>query len=162
MRKGMFFTVLLIATGLFTACNAQKVTPTKTTQKAFTKAYPQVKNPTWEKENGNFEGNWDVSGKDHSALFTPQGKFVGSETEIEPSKLPLRAQKYIAKIGDEIDEASLNKDAQGTTTYEADVEGSTYLFDSKGKFIKKSTSEEVEQGEKGEKNEAYEEGEEND
>src|SRR5690625_4773660 len=113
MRKAMFFTILLVSAGLFTSCKAQNVKVTKAAKKAFAKTYPQVSNPTWEAENGNFEGNWEVNGTDHSALFTPQGEFVGSETDMDPNQLPSAVHSYLDKIGtDEIEEASLNKDAE--------------------------------------------------
>lgn len=137
----------------FQSCRGQEVNVPTKVKTAIKKAYPQVKHFTWEKENGNFEGNWKVSGKDHSALFTPNGKFVGSETEINPSKLPAAAKEYAAKLNQgKIQEASLNKDARGKITYEADIEDGTLLFDASGQFLKKEMSEE-----NGEKAESHEE-----
>ncbi|AYD47057.1 hypothetical protein [Arachidicoccus soli] len=106
-------------------------------KEAFMKAYPQVHNPKWETENGNFEGNWKEGGYDHSAMFSPSGKFVGSETDISPEKLPQMAKNYMTKnVHAKVKEASLNKDANGTTTFEADVKGKAYIFDKNGQFLK--------------------------
>lgn len=145
MKKGKMFIVALfgIATLGFQSCKGQEINVPANVKTAIKKAYPQVRQFTWEKENGNFEGNWKVKGKDHSALFTPQAKFVGSETEINPSKLPAAAKGYVAKLDEgKIKEASLNKDANGTITYEADIEDGTLLFDASGHFVKKEMSEE--------------------
>src|SRR5699024_6187572 len=129
---------------IFQSCQGQKMNVPAKVKTAIHKTYPQIEHFTWEKENGNFEGNWKVKGKDHSALFTPNGKFVGSETEIKPSKLPATAKEYAAKLDEgKIKEASLNKDANGKITYEADIEDGTLLFDASGQFLKKEMSEEA-------------------
>lgn len=101
------------------------------------KMYPQVKNPKWEREGGNFEGNWKAHGMDHSADFTPQGAFAGSETDIPVAKLPAKVKAYVAHhYHARITEASVNKDAQGNLQYEADLKGKSVLFDSNGNFLK--------------------------
>lgn len=158
MKTNKLFIAALfgIATLGFQSCMGQKVNVPANVKTAIHKTYPQVKHFTWEKENGNFEGNWKVKGKDHSALFTPDGHFVGSETEINPSKLPATAKEYVEKLGEsKIKEASLNKDANGTITYEADIEDGTLLFDASGHFAKKEMSEE--NNEKGESHEEQDE-----
>lgn len=117
------------------AC-AQVPVPQKA-KEAFRKAYPQVIHPKWETEKGDFEGNWKQDGYDHSAMFSPSGKFVGSETDINPKDLPQMAKDYLAKnVPINIKEASLNKDAKGTTTFEADAKGKAYIFNENGKFLK--------------------------
>lgn len=144
MKKSKLFIAALfgIATLSIQSCQGQKVNVPENVKTAIKNAYPQVKHFTWEKENGNFEGNWKIKGKDHSALFTPNGEFVGSETEINPSKLPAAAKEYVAKLNEgKIKEASLNKDATGTITYEADIEDGTLLFDASGQFLKKEMGE---------------------
>ncbi len=158
MKKSKLFIAALfgIAALGFQSCKGQEINVPAKVKTAIHKTYPQVKHFTWEKENGNFEGNWKVSGKDHSALFTPSGQFVGSETEIKPSKLPAAAKEYAAKLDEgKIKEASLNKDANGKITYEADIEDGTLLFDASGQFLKKEMSEE--NNEKAESHEEHEE-----
>ncbi len=137
MKK--LFLMVAVAGFAFQA-NAQKISSSKVpaaAREAFAKANPAVQHPVWEKENGNFEGNWKEGGMDHSAMFTPEGQFAGSETDISPMKLPRAAREYVTKnLHAAIKEASINKDAQGTITYEADLKGKAYIFDEKGDFIK--------------------------
>ena len=65
------------------------------------------------------------------------GKFAGSETDINPVRLPEAAREYVTEnLHAAIKEASLNKDAEGTITFEADLKGKAYIFDEKGNFIK--------------------------
>jgi filamentous hemagglutinin family protein len=99
MKKSNLLAAALvgIATLSFQSCKGQTVNVPEAAKTAIQKAYPQVKHFTWEKENGNYEGNWNVNGKDHLALFTPNGQFVGSETEINLLELPAAAREYIAK-----------------------------------------------------------------
>lgn len=155
MKNGKLFTAALVGIVIlsFQSCKGQEVNVPQAAKAAIEKANPQVQRFTWEKENGNYEGNWTINGKDHSALFTPDGQFVGSETEISASELPAAAREYIAKSKKgKIKEASLNKDATGKITYEADIKGEeTLLFDASGNFIKKEISEEG--NEKAESNE---------
>ncbi|MGF7230524.1 hypothetical protein [Arachidicoccus sp.] len=106
-------------------------------KEAFMKAYPHVAHPKWETEKGNFEGNWKQNGYDHSAMFSPTGKFVGSETDINPKGLPAMAKDYMTKnVHANVKEVSLNKDAKGSITFEADVKGKAYIFDKGGNFLK--------------------------
>lgn len=137
MKKLLF--VVVIA-GLSFHANAQKISISKVPDEvkiAFAKTYPNVKQAVWEKENGNFEGNWKVERYGHSAMFTLNGKFAGSETDIDPAKLPMAAREYVKKHAhSKIKEASLNEDAKGNKTYEADVKGKANIFDLKGHFIK--------------------------
>lgn len=127
--------IVAIISASFGAC-AQVHVPQKA-KEAFTKAYPQVKNPTWESEDGNYEGNWKQGGYDHSVLFSSAGKFKGSETDISPNDLPANAKAYLSKqLHAKAKEVSRNMDAKMITTYEADVKGKAYLFDAKGNFLR--------------------------
>jgi hypothetical protein len=134
--------LLLLAaiTGVTLQVHAQKVSSSKVPEaakSAFMEAHPTVSHIVWETENGNFEGNWKAGGFDHSAMYTPQGKFAGSETDINPDKLPATARQYVkTHLHTRIKEASLDVDASGNKTYEADVKGKAYIFDTRGNFKK--------------------------
>lgn len=133
--------VLLAAAAAFAfAANAQSISSSKVPEAAkmaFMKDHPTVRHISWETENGNFEGNWRANGFDHSAMYTPEGKFAGSETDINPGKLPLKVREYVIRhYHVRVKEASLNEDANHVKSYEADANGKAYLFDMQGNFLK--------------------------
>lgn len=133
--------LLLAAAAAFTfQANAQKISSAsvpEASKKAFAKDHPAVKDISWEKENGNYEGNWKAGGFDHSAMYTSNGKFAGSETDISPTSLPLSIRDYMFKhYHTRVKEASLDEDANRVKTYEADARGKAYIFDMQGKFLK--------------------------
>jgi hypothetical protein len=106
---------------------------------ALSQKYPGATNVAWEKEKGNFEANWGGRSKeDNSVLFTPDGKFVEMVVAIKVSDLPAGAMNYIKGHypGSRITEAGKVTDAQGKTSYEAEVKGKDLLFDRNGNFIK--------------------------
>ncbi len=107
---------------------------------AFIKKYPAATKVTWEKEKGNYEGNWGgKSGEDHSVMFTPSGIFVESVEAISISSLPKSIPVYISKNyqGAKIIEAGKLTDAAGNEIYDVEIKGKTLLFDLTGKFLKK-------------------------
>ena len=125
----------------FVASQAQKINSSQVpanAKNAFAKMYPNVKHAVWEKEDGNFEGNWKENGMDHSAAFTPSGQFAASETDVAPSALPLKVRQYISDhYHEKIHEASVNKNSRKEINYEADIsKGRAVLFDKNGNFIK--------------------------
>ena len=133
--------LLLVAAAAFVyEANAQSISSSRVPEAskvAYIKDHPTVKHISWEKENGNFEGNWRAGGFDHSAMYTPDGKFAGSETDISSAKLPLKIREYMLKhYHVRVKEASLNEDANHVKSYEADAKGKAYLFDTKGNFLK--------------------------
>ena len=106
---------------------------------ALMKKYPSATGVTWEKEKGNFEANWGGRSKeDNSVVFTPDGAFVEQVVAIPVSSLPAGIVAYVkdhyprAKIT----EAGKVTDAQGKTSYEAEVKGKDLVFDGNGNFIK--------------------------
>lgn len=147
MKKGKLLLAALIGivTIGFQSCRGQGIAVPQAVKAAIQKANPEIKHFTWEKEDGNYEGNWKVNGKNNSAMFTADGQFVRSETEISTSELPAAALDYIVKSKKgKIKEASLDKDATGKVTYEADIKGDeTFLFDASGILIKSEMSEEA-------------------
>lgn len=135
--------LLVSIAGFVIQANAQKVSSSQVpaaSRTVLVKTYPQAKKVVWEKENGNFEGNWKTDGYDHAATFTASGDFAGSETDVDPARLPAAAREYMSKVTHtKIREASLNSDADGNKTYEADVKGKAYIFDMQGRFVKEGS-----------------------
>jgi len=134
--------ILILAIALFVNyANAQKIDAKDlpvTVTGAFAKLYPAIKDVKWEKENGNFEANFDLNKVETSVLFDPIGTLLETESEIKISELPKNATDYITKTypNVKIKEASRIKDAKGVITYEAAWKGIEVTFDAKGTFIK--------------------------
>lgn len=106
----------------------------------FTKTYPNTKIGSWEKENGNYEAEFDLNKNEMSVLIGPNGQLMETETEIKVSELTKTITDYCAKNypGKKITEASKIVDDKGVVTYEAEINKMDVLFDADGKFIKES------------------------
>jgi hypothetical protein len=107
---------------------------------AFTKAYPNTKAGSWEKENGNFEAEFTFNKVEMSVMVDPSGNITETESEIKVSELSKTIADYCAKNypGKKIAEASKIVDAKGVITYEAEINKMDVLFSADGKFIKES------------------------
>src|SRR3954463_11287853 len=95
-------TIALISIlGLATlSCAGQKVkeadVPANVKQ-AFQKQYPNVKVSEWEKEQGNFEAEFEKNKVETSVLIDAQGKILETEVEIQISELPAAVKEYVSK-----------------------------------------------------------------
>lgn len=122
------------------AASAQKIkadmVPAKVTA-SFAKQYPgtEVK---WEKEAGKYEAGFKKDGNVMSALYEANGTMTESEKDIKITALPVTVLAYVKTNykGKKIKEAAIITKADGTVTYEAEVNGKDVIFDSNGKFIK--------------------------
>lgn len=106
---------------------------------ALMKKYPDATKVSWEKENGNYEANWGGKyGEDNAAQFTPGGAFVEIEKAISINELPASAKSYVNEHekGATIKEAARIIDANGKTSYEAEVKGKDLIFDENGNYLK--------------------------
>ena len=139
MKKYIFlsFTVAVL---LFSVSYSQKTMQVPQAVKtAFQQKFPDATNVHWEKEKGNFEGNWGgKSNEDNSAVFTPAGNFLEIAKAIPVAQLPGEALNYIKMHykGTVISEAAIVTNAKGRITYEAEVNKKDVVFDDKGKFLK--------------------------
>lgn len=130
--------------------SAQKVKEAEvpaTVKDAFAKKYAGAKVEKWEKENGDFEAEFDWNKAEMSALFDATGTFKEEETEIKTAALPAGAKDHCTKnyAGWKIDEASKITDASGKVSYEAEIEKGKeemeLFFDESGTFTKKGEAE---------------------
>ncbi|MBS1586048.1 MAG: PepSY-like domain-containing protein [Bacteroidetes bacterium] len=134
--------LILVGLMLITACAfAQKIDVSKvpaTVKKSFDKAFPGVKTSKWEIEKKDYEANFTQNGKKMSALFSADGKWLETETDINISALPATVTKYLAANykAEKVKEAAMIEKADGSTNYEAEVKGQDLIFDKGGNFIK--------------------------
>lgn len=136
-------TILVLAIG-FTGISAfaQKIKEAEVPEvvkTTFSKKFPGAKVEKWEKENGNYEAEFDFNKIETSALFAAAGSLIETEVEIKASELPKTVSDYVDKnlAGKKVKEASKITDAKGVVTYEAEVDEADYIFDEKGIFQKK-------------------------
>ena len=122
------------------AASAQKIKANMVPAKviaSFAKQYPgtEVK---WEKEAGKYEAGFKKDGNVMSALYEANGTMMESEKDIKVNALPATVLAYLKANykGKTIKEAAIITKADGTITYEAEVNGKDVIFDSNGKFIK--------------------------
>ncbi len=141
MKKSIMIFVLM---AVVYSVNAQKLKESDVpaaVKTAFTAMFPDTKHIKWEMENNKYEGEFKVNSVESSALFEASGTYLQIETEIPVSSLPEAVREYVSKnlAGQKIKEAAKITDANGVITFEAEVGGTDYLFDSNGGFISKST-----------------------
>lgn len=135
--------ILLFAMAFISiSVNAQKVKEADVAPAAkatFTKLHPTAKVDKWEKEGNNWEAEFTEGGVETSVTFGPNGQLLFTEVEIKVSDLPKAVSDYCAKnmAGKKIAEASKITAANGTVTYEAEVDKADYVFDANGAFLKK-------------------------
>jgi hypothetical protein len=134
---------LILAIG-FTAItaysqNMREIVVPAVVKTAFLKQFPGAKSETWEKENENYEAQFDNIGEETTSLYSATGVLLETETVIEANELPKTISDYVSKklAGKSIEEATKIIDANGTLTYEAEIDEADYVFDAKGNFMKK-------------------------
>ncbi len=132
---------LIVIAGLssFGLVPASLITVPPAVKEALVKKYPSAKHVNWEKEKGNFEGNWGGASKeDTSVVFTPAGDFVEEVIAIPVSILPPVISSYVRShySGARIKEAGKVTDAKEMKMFEAEIKGKDLIFDENGKFLK--------------------------
>ncbi len=146
MKKNIITTIALSLVISF--ASAQKVKESEVpaaVKEAFTKKYAGAKVEKWEKEDGNFEAEFDQGKNEMSAVYNPSGTFVQEEVEIKTSALPAAVTEYCNKnfAGWKVEEATKITAADGKISYETEIgkgkEDFDALFDDKGNFLKKTT-----------------------
>ena len=140
MKKIVLLTIgTLLTTLAIQAQNLKSKDVPALVKSALQKKYPEAKGVSWEKEKGNYEGNWGgKSGEDHSVQFSPSGEFLEMVNAIPVSELPKPVSAYTREHykGAKITEAGRVTDARGKISYEAEVHGKDIIFDENGNFVK--------------------------
>lgn len=138
--KKILITAMLATAVFTTAVIAQgHIKVPEVVKQAFAQKFPDAKNVTWERENGNYEANWGgKSGEDNSVLYTPAGKFLEAGKAIDVNQLPSAAISYVKSHykGAAITEAMQVTKANGKLTFEAEVHGKDIAFDEHGNYLK--------------------------
>lgn len=139
MKKAFFPIIGLFTVTLLQAQNIDESAVPIVVRKALEKMDPNIKIVKWEKDEANYEADFQENNKEESVTFDPNGKFVQSEKEITVDELPKAAIDYLAKKlpGKKIKEAIQLENAADEVTYQAIIKGVEYTFDINGNFLKK-------------------------
>ena len=144
MKNAMIMAAFALA--LAAPAHAQMLKPAQVPAAAratFKAKFPLVKTNSWEKEGDKYEAGFKQNGITMSALITPAGELVETESDMSPAKLPAAVR---AKLASEykaykVTEAAVLVSASGTTTYEAEVsKGGKHqdvVFNADGSLAKK-------------------------
>jgi len=138
MKKLALMMVAAIITSLtFAQKLKEKDVPTQV-KSSFQKQYPNAKETKWEKEDGNYEAEFEIEEADYSVLIDASGNILETELEISIEALPANVKDYVVKnySGQKIKEAAKITDAKGIVTYEAEIKEKDLIFDSNGNFVK--------------------------
>lgn len=137
-----FFALIVLHTAAFTL-TPKKHTAPKAVIEAFAQKFPDALKVKWEKEGADYEANFIVNGIPTSANFSPDGKWMETETDIKVSNVPKIVVDGIhaAYPGSTITAASQIETPDAGLHYEADMTNgrnkSEVLFDAQGKKISK-------------------------
>jgi hypothetical protein len=146
--KKSFFTVAALAFGLF-AC-AQ--TPPAQVNDSFNKKFAGATKVKWDKENNTeWEAEFKLSsGKEYSANFSNEGKWMETEHEIKKSAIPAKVKQTLdSEFADyDVKEAEISETAEGSV-YEFVLEKNEsemeVAISPEGKVVKKEMKTEKEE-----------------
>jgi hypothetical protein len=138
MKKFLFVALAVILTTSSFGQKTSKDNVPQSVQDALKKSFPNAQVEKWEKENQNFEAEFDFNKEEMSALFSPEGKLIETEVDIAIGDLPAPIVNYVSKnlSGKKIKEASKITNSAGNVSFEAEVGGKDYIFDSSGNLLK--------------------------
>ncbi|MFM2225476.1 MAG: hypothetical protein RJA07_1678 [Bacteroidota bacterium] len=139
MKKIKILIALLFTSQFLFAGKISEYEVPKEVKTKFAEMFPNQYVSKWEFEYGNYEAEFSINKVETSALFSPAGQWLQTETAIKIDVLPISVIEYISKnlAGKKIKEAAKTIDAKGNITYEAEVGGEDYIFDAKGNFLRK-------------------------
>jgi Putative beta-lactamase-inhibitor-like, PepSY-like len=145
MKTVMLMIAAILTTGSAMSQKIKEAEVPSAVKSAFAKKYPGAKVEEWEKENTDYEAEFDLKKVESSAVFSADGAFKELEQEIKIAELPKTVTDYCTKnyAAYKLSEASKITDASGKVMYEAELkkgkEQFDLIFDDKGGFIKKET-----------------------
>lgn len=123
----------------------EKINIPEAVKAKFTSMYPKAEHAEWEMEDGNYEASFKENKMETSVILSPDGNVVETESSIDATMLPQPINDYVtAQLGGKkISSAAKIVNATGLVSYEAEIDGTDYLFDANGQFTGK---EEEDQG----------------
>ena len=139
MKKSIIVITLIMVSLVSFAQKTKEQNVPQVVKNALLQKFPKAKEVKWDKEGKNFEASFDLNTVDNSVVFTPDGKIIETEVQIEVSQLPENALHYLKEHykNQKVTEAAKITTEKGTLLYEAEIKGKDLFFDKDGNFIKK-------------------------
>lgn len=135
MKKASLIIIgTLAVTSLFAQTKTNKNIPLNV-KNAFAKQFPSVKNVKWNKEDANFEADFDLNGLDNSALFNVNGNLLETETEIKDLPKDILAAVKAKYPNQKVLEIAKITNSKSVVSYEVEIKGKDLIFDSNGRFL---------------------------
>lgn len=108
----------------------------------FEEMYPNAINATWEEEDTQYTVNFEMDGSTIIAVYSEDGSWLKSETDIEFDDLPTAAQAYIKdEFVVELYHSIVKLEVPEETLYHVSLETETELvkltFDEDGNVLEK-------------------------
>lgn len=146
MKKFLLPAACILALAAPTRTYAQMLKPAQVpaaVRATFSTTFPAVKANTWEKEGAKYEAGFKLNGTSMSALITPAGELLETESDMPPARLPAAVRARLASDyrAYKVTEAATLVAANGTTTYEAEIsmggKHQDVVFHADGSLVKK-------------------------
>jgi putative PepSY-like beta-lactamase-inhibitor len=156
MKVKALITGLIAVIGLFSFTVATNKTEVpRVVKEAFAKKYPDAQKVKWEEEEeGEYEAEFKLMGKEMSANFKADGTWLETEVEIKTKDLPQTVKDAIATqfSGYKIEEAEQLETPDSPLSYEVSLENEkddvelTAVFSVDGILLKKKVEDEDDEG----------------
>lgn len=140
MKKLM---LILLSVIVAASAGAQDKKTPDVVKNAFKKEFPQITKVDWGMENGLYEAEFTINGKEASANYSKDGVLKEFEMAIEKKDLPAGVLEYVKSHFDgyRITETAKITDDKNVVTFEVEVtksgKSSDLIFDTKGNFLLK-------------------------
>lgn len=109
MKKQVLFLSSLVM--FLLACqNTSNAQAPEAVKKTFQNMYPGENDPDWHKDsNGNFESHFKIDGIKYRADFSPNGKWIETENDVDVKDLPKAIKDAIKSKYDSEDITEIEK-----------------------------------------------------
>jgi predicted small lipoprotein YifL/sulfur carrier protein ThiS len=141
--KNLILVIAIAAIFSLQACGQKENVPAKT-KASFTQKFPDATKVKWDKEEDNvWETEFKMDGKEYSANFDSEGKWMETEYEIKTSELPPAVKTTIDnEFKDyDIEEVEVSETPDGKVfelQMEVDENDIEVAISPNGKVVKKS------------------------
>lgn len=147
MNKSKIYTLLLAGVVGVSACDRHWETTEvpAAVEKNFVQLYPTAERVEWEKENGYYEAEFELSTWERKAIFSADGSLIKYLEEIEKQYLPVSTQEmlentYAAYTIDEVHRVQQEQKTFYEVALEQNSEELVLLFDEQGILLEQQTN----------------------